>query len=115
MATVQDVEGSWLKFCGHHVGKRWTPQELGGAWQKWSVDERTRERTARDRRPSTTGRPAPVEYEGNPNPVTRRFELHPLEQARLDALAADRDQAARAAAAERRPPGDPKRAFGGGR
>lgn len=47
MAGVQDIDGAWLKFCGHYAGK-WL--NVAGKWQLWCVNEAKRERVEREQR-----------------------------------------------------------------
>jgi hypothetical protein len=47
LATVQDVKGTWAKFCGHYDTK-WL-DSVQGAWQRWCVNEAKRERVERER------------------------------------------------------------------
>lgn len=46
MTQVGDVDGAWLKFCGHYAGQSLHVQ---GKWQMWCVQERNYERAARAR------------------------------------------------------------------
>jgi hypothetical protein len=56
MVGVVDIDGAWLKFCGHLRGQR---VDLAGRWQKWCVDERNQERRDRDRRGARGGSDVP--------------------------------------------------------
>ena len=55
MAGVQDVEGAWLKFCGHFADK-WV--HVAGRWQGWCVREAKTERRGSATRRSSGARTA---------------------------------------------------------
>ncbi len=108
MATVQDIEGAWVKFCGHHADK-WV--HVAGRWQVWCVNESRRERTERDRRADKP----PVDANGETAAQRwARIDREVTERAEADRRAhqADDDQAQRARLAATRPAGGPTRIGG---
>ena len=87
MATVQDIDGAWLKFCGHYAGQ-WI--HIAGKWQHWCVNEAKLERTERERaRSAKQNGPADVaDYYNSPDAVRSRERLRAREDREAKAGAA---------------------------
>lgn len=82
MATVQDVDGAWLKFCGKYAGQ-W--RHVAGAWQAFCVSWAKVERSERER---ARGAPEP--------PEAAAARKRAIDEAQAKRDAEDREHAARA-------------------
>jgi hypothetical protein len=88
MATVQDVDAAWLKFCGKYAGQ-W--RHVAGAWQafcvSWAKVERTERERERERAKAAGG---PLTLDGlDPQSFEAAQERKRKAKAKADAEAAD--------------------------